>query len=76
VTELELWSIREVAAELGASSTGSARHTLSRWGVKAVRYEPGPSGRAEARYDPTDVRAAAERAPGRGVRTDLAPKDG
>lgn len=67
----DLWSIRDVAAYLGATSTGSARRTLSRWGVTAIRHEPGPSGRVEARYDPAKVQAAHAARPGRGTRTDL-----
>ncbi|MFI0897763.1 hypothetical protein [Streptomyces sp. NPDC020983] len=67
----ELWSIRDAAQFLGAASTGSARRTLSRWGVAAVRHEPGPSGRVEARYDAEQVRQAAANRPGRGTRTDL-----
>ena len=65
------WSIGQVSEFLGAASTGSARRTLSRWGVKAVRYEPGASGRPEARYDAQQVREASEARPGRGTRTDL-----
>ncbi|WP_307795654.1 hypothetical protein [Actinacidiphila acididurans] len=70
MTDHELWSAVEVAAYLGIQP-GSARGTLSRWGVKAVRHEPGTSGRVEARYDAAEVRAAAETRPGRGRRTDL-----
>jgi hypothetical protein len=71
VTEPELWSAAQVADHLGLASPGSARRTLSRWGVTAVRHVPGPSGRIEARYDPTQVRQAAANRPGRGHRTDL-----
>lgn len=70
-SEPELWSIGEVAEHIGASSNGSARKTLSRWGVAAVAYERGPSGRAEARYGADEVRAAHAARPGRGARTDL-----
>jgi len=69
--ERDVWTIDEVATFIGASSTGSARRTLSRWGVKAVRYEPGKSGRPEARYDAGEVREKAASRPGRGARTDL-----
>lgn len=69
---MDRWSIEQVRAHLGAASTGSARRTLSRLGVKAVAYEPGASGRAEARYDAQQVRVAVETRPGRGKRTDLA----
>jgi len=68
----ELWTIDQVADYLGAASTGSARRTLSRWGVRAVRYEPGPAGRPMARWSADAVRAAKAGRPGRGARTDLA----
>jgi hypothetical protein len=74
VTDRELWSAAEVAAFLGIQP-GSARGTLSRWGIKAVRHEPGPSGRIEARYAAEQVRQAAADRPGRGARTDLRPAD-
>lgn len=67
----ELWSIHQVVEHLGAASTGSARRTLSRWGVEAVDYQRGASGRPEARYDADQVRAAFTSRPGRGARTDL-----
>jgi hypothetical protein len=63
-----LWSIDAVAGFLGASSTGSARKTLSRWGVQAIGRQPGRAG--ASLYDPAQVRAAKEAAPGRGARTD------
>lgn len=65
----ELWSINEVAAYLGIKPA-SARGTLSRWGVRAVRHELGPSGRPEGRFSAVEVRAAAASRPGRGARTD------
>lgn len=68
----ELWTIDQVADYLGAASPDSARRTLSRWGVKAVRYEPGPSGRPMAHWSADAVRAAKAARPGRGARTDLA----
>lgn len=67
----ERWTITEVADFLGTASTGSARRTLSRWGVRAVEYVPGASGRPQARYDAQEVREAFESRPGRGTRTDL-----
>ena len=70
-TTPELWSIRDVADHLGLDTPGGARGTLSRWGIRAVRHEPGPSGRVEARYDAEQVRRAAINRPGRGYRTDL-----
>lgn len=70
MTEPELWSAAQVADHLGIQP-GSARGTLSRWGVRAVRHEPGPSGRVEARYSAAQVRQAAADRPGRGHRTDL-----
>lgn len=66
----ELWTIAQVAAHIGASSNGSARRTLSRWGVRAATYQPGPH-RVQARYNADQVRAAAAARPGRGARTDL-----
>ncbi|WP_331726900.1 hypothetical protein [Streptomyces sp. NBC_00280] len=67
----ELWSADQVAEAIGASSTDSARRTLSRWDVKAADYRPHPnSGRAQALYDAAQVRAAHATRPGRGARTD------
>jgi hypothetical protein len=74
-TEPTLWSIRDVAEYLGVKPR-SASGLLSRWGVKAVRYELGPGGRPEARFDPDQVGDAAARRPGRGARTDLRPAAG
>lgn len=65
----ELWTIATVAEHIGATTTGSARKTLSRWGVKPVGREAGRSG--ESLYDPERVRAAHAARPGRGARTDL-----
>lgn len=65
----ELWTIDQVAALLGIKP-GSARGTLSRWGVKAVEHRQVPGGRVQAYYDPDEVRAAAANRPGRGARTD------
>ena len=67
----ELWTADQVADYLGAASTGSARRTLSRWGVRAVAYRPGPSGRPQAYYRADEVRAAHAARPGKGARTDL-----
>ncbi|MFD0353526.1 hypothetical protein ACFVHW_07215 [Streptomyces sp. NPDC127110] len=64
-----LWTINEVAEHLGIKPS-SARGTLSRWGVKAVRHEIGLSGRPEGRFSAEEVRAAAAHRPGRGARTD------
>lgn len=69
--EPELWSAAQATAHLGLADTHSARRQLSRWGVKAVRYEPGASGRPEARYDADEIRDKAANRPGRGKRTDL-----
>jgi hypothetical protein len=66
--EPERWTITEVASYLGAASTGSARKTLSRWGVKAVARQPGRAG--VSLYDPEQVRIAQGAAPGQGARTD------
>jgi hypothetical protein len=64
----ETWTIDQVADYLGAASTGSARKTLSRWGVSAIGRQPGRAG--ASLYDPAQVRAAKDAAPGRGARTD------
>ncbi|MFF1733734.1 hypothetical protein [Streptomyces sp. NPDC058247] len=70
LAETRLWTIADVAQYLDASSTGSARKTLSRWDVKAVARQPGRAG--ASLYDPNQVRAAREAAPGQGARTDRA----
>ncbi|MFD8938593.1 hypothetical protein ACFV0R_25640 [Streptomyces sp. NPDC059578] len=70
--EADTWNIAEVAAVIGAASTGSARRSLSRWGVRAVGREPGRSG--TSLYLREDVRAARASRPGRGHRTDLDPQ--
>lgn len=64
-----LWTIAEVAAHLGVKPS-SARGTLSRWGVRAVRREIDDHGRAHSLYDPDEIRAAHTNRPGRGARTD------
>lgn len=64
------WTIDEVAEYLGATSTGSARRTLSRWGVKAVNYTPRLNGRIQAHYSAQAVRDAHADRPGQGKRTD------
>lgn len=69
---MELWSVEQARQHLGAATKKSASRTLSRWGVKAVAYERGESGRPEARFDAEQVRAAAANRAGRGARTDLA----
>jgi hypothetical protein len=71
VADHALWTIEEVATHIGATSTGSARRTLSRWGVKAVDYQPGDGGRVCARYSVGEVVTAKAQRPGRGVRTDI-----
>lgn len=65
----ELWTIDQVAALLGVKP-GSARGTLSRWGVKAVEHRQIPSGRVQAYYDAEEVREAHANRPGQGARTD------
>jgi hypothetical protein len=52
------WDYQQIAEFLGTSSLGSTRKTLSRWGVRPLRYVLGPSGRPEARYNAAAVRAA------------------
>ncbi|MCL8016902.1 hypothetical protein [Streptomyces sp. AS02] len=68
VSKAELWTIADVTEFLGAASTGSARKTLSRWGVTAVGRQPGRAG--ASLYDPNQVRDARAAAPGQGARTD------
>lgn len=65
-----LWTIEEVATHINASSTGSARRSLSRWGVTAFDYQPNASGRVRARYSAGDVITAHAQRPGQGARTD------
>lgn len=55
---MEEWGYQQVAQYLGTPSPGSARKTLSRWGVRPARYVLGATGRPEARYDADTVRAA------------------
>lgn len=74
MSDEELWSVAQ-AAEFLRLKPGAARGQLSRWGVKAVRYEPGESGRPEARYDAQAVRDAKDKRLGRGKRTDLPAKE-
>lgn len=71
MTTVELWTAKDVADFLGLASTGSARRTLSRWGIEAVSYQRSKSGRPEAQYDAKRVRVAHSKRPGRGARTDL-----
>lgn len=68
----ELWTIDQVAAFLGVKP-GSARGTLSRWGVRAARREIDSHGRAHSLFSPTEVRAAHTTRPGQGSRTDRKP---
>lgn len=58
--DTELWTIDQVVTYLKASSPGSARRTLSRWGIKAIAYLPGPSGRPMAHWSADAVRAAVQ----------------
>jgi hypothetical protein len=67
----ELWTIEDVAAHLGVQPS-SARGALSRMEVRAHSFRPHPdSNRAQALYDPEQVKAASTGRPGRGARTDL-----
>lgn len=63
----ELWTIDRVAEELGfqgASANGTARKTLSRWGVERHDMVDHPdSGRPQARYMAGAVKAAQAAAP-------------
>lgn len=69
-TGRELWTIAQVAAHLGVQP-GSARGTLSRWGVRAVERRIDDRGRVHSVFDAGEVRAASETRAGRGARTDL-----
>lgn len=69
MTDTETWTLTEVAGYLKATSAGSARRTLSRWGVAAVGRQPGRGG--ESVYDRAAVEAARAARPGRGHRSDL-----
>ncbi|MFG3127300.1 hypothetical protein ACGFZU_06320 [Streptomyces tendae] len=71
---MTLWTIVDVAAYLDVKP-GSARGTLSRWGVRAKERRFDNHGRAYSLYDPDEVKAAAANRPGRGRRTDLLPDD-
>jgi predicted transcriptional regulator of viral defense system len=67
----DLWTIEDVAAHLDVKPS-SARGALSRMGVRAHSYRPHPvSHRAQALYDPEQVKAANADRPGKGARTDL-----
>ncbi|THA29228.1 hypothetical protein E6R18_25315 [Streptomyces sp. A1277] len=63
----ELWTIDRVVEELGFkgdSAKGTARKTLSRWGVDRHDMVDHPdSGRPQARYKSADVKAAQVAAP-------------
>lgn len=61
----DLWTTEQVATYLGIAQ-GSARKTLSRWGVEPYDREPGRNG--SHRYVADDVRAAHASAPGTGNR--------
>ncbi|MDP9607891.1 hypothetical protein ACFV4E_15325 [Streptomyces hygroscopicus] len=67
----ELWSAEQVAEEFGFASAASARRALSRWGVRATKYQETDSGRVQALYDAAQVRAKHASRPGRGHRSDL-----
>jgi len=65
----ETWGLDQVVNYIQASSAGSARKTLSRWGVQAVGREPGRGG--QSLYSKTDIVYARAIRPGQGARTDL-----
>lgn len=71
---MTLWTIAEVATHLGVKP-GSARGTLSRWGVRAKERRVDERGRAYSLYDPDEVKTAVANRPGRGRRTDLLSDD-
>lgn len=64
---VDLWTIAEVAAHLGIKP-GSARGTLSRWGVRATDHRIDTHGRAHSLYDADEVRDAHVNRPGQGAR--------
>jgi len=71
----DLWTIGDVAAYLGIQPS-SARGALSRMGVRAHSFRAHPtSHRAQALYDPEQVKAANAARPGKGARTDLKEKE-
>lgn len=78
VDKHELWTIDQVAEQLGyttTSATGAARKKLSSWGVKAADHRPdADSGRVRAVYLRREVEAAIQARPGQGARADR--KDG
>lgn len=67
VEQHELWTVDRVAEELGFkgdSAKGTARKTLSRWGVERHDMVDHPeSGRPQARYKASVVKAARTAAP-------------
>ncbi|MDH6710938.1 hypothetical protein P3T27_007689 [Kitasatospora sp. MAA19] len=63
------WTIEDVADRINAGSTGSARKTLSRWGVKASVRQAGRGGQSVYRAE--RVLTAMNHRPGQGARTDL-----
>ncbi|MEY9968918.1 hypothetical protein ABIA33_007005 [Streptacidiphilus sp. MAP12-16] len=65
----ELLTADQVAELIGAACAGSARHTLSRWGVTTAENDAAASGRVHARCDADQVRTAQRARPGRGHRT-------
>lgn len=66
----DLWTIDDVADYLGVRPS-SARGALSRMEVRARSFRPHPtSRRAQAVYDPEQVKAAIAERPGKGARTD------
>lgn len=62
----EVWTTDQVAKHCGIDST-SVRKTMSRWGVAVHDREPGKGG--QNRYLADAVRAAKQKAPGKGNRT-------
>ncbi|MFF6984248.1 hypothetical protein ACFZAV_42800 [Streptomyces sp. NPDC008343] len=66
-------TLAEVTEYIGATSTGSARKTLSRWGIAATGREPGRGG--ASLYDRAEIREAKAGRPGRGHRSDLKDKE-
>ena len=65
----ELVTAEQAADLIGASSAGSARRTLSRWGVTAVDHRPSAAGRLQALFDADQVRDAHRNRPRRGRRS-------
>lgn len=66
--DVKRWTVVDAAIYLGISEAAAATQ-LRRWRIASVGRQPGRGGRNL--YRASDVRAAAQRRPGQGARTDL-----